>query len=66
MLGGIGLKLVTDFVGQPVSPIFKDQAWPLKMGLIGCPKMSVTIYQPMTYNILESEGLIAVYKKIVS
>jgi hypothetical protein len=25
--------------------------WPLKMGLIGCPKTSVTIYQSRLYNI---------------
>jgi len=44
-------------------PILKGQAvkeewthwtaWPLNMGLIGCPKMSLTNYQPVPDNISE-------------
>ena len=44
-------------------PIFRGQAvqeewtlltaWPLNMGLIGCPKKMVTSYQPMPGNIPE-------------
>jgi len=30
-------------------------AWPLKMGLMGCPKILVTNYQLMLYNILEEQ-----------
>jgi hypothetical protein len=28
----------TVVLGQPICPIFKDQAWPLKMGPIGGPE----------------------------
>jgi hypothetical protein len=35
------------------SPVFSWTAWPLKMGLIGCPEELITNYQSTQYNIWE-------------
>jgi hypothetical protein len=45
ILRAVEWYLVTEVSGQPICPIFKDQAIQeaLKMGLIGCPETSVTI-----------------------
>jgi hypothetical protein len=43
LLHSVEWKLVTDVLGHPIGLIFKSQAktWPLKMGPIGSPEMSV-------------------------
>jgi hypothetical protein len=43
---------VSDVSEQPSNPIFKGQLTP-KVGLIGCPEMSVNNYQHMLHNITE-------------
>jgi hypothetical protein len=43
--------VVTNVLGQPIIPTFKDQASPLKMGQTGYPEISVTNYQPTLLNI---------------
>jgi hypothetical protein len=55
MLCGVGWRLVIDIWGQPISPIFKVQT--LKMGLIGCPDMSVTVAILHYVRSQKSEGL---------
>ena len=61
MLRAVGWWLFTDFSGQPIGPISRGQvikfswsAWPLKMGPLGRPEMSVN-QQPTPRNITEEQ-----------
>ena len=45
ILRSVECYFLTDVSGQPISPIFKRQTWPLKMGPIGCPATSVRTYR---------------------
>jgi hypothetical protein len=49
--------MFTDVSGQPIGLTFKNQVfWPWKMGPIGCPETSVTIYQSILRNIPEERS----------
>jgi len=55
VLHNVDWYLVTGVSGQPICPIFKDQAIQeaLKVGPIGFPETSVTKYEPPLRNIAE-------------
>ena len=52
-----GVNLLVPNPGVKQSSHSSWTAWPLKMGMIGCPSTSVTDYQPMDITSPKSEGL---------